>query len=96
MKVFRSYLQIVKPYKWLIGWTILIGVIKFSIPLTLPLFIKYVVDNVLLAPISAHDKYEKLLKAVGLAFLLFVVVRYPINIFDNILRSSQQAAFCLI
>lgn len=81
MKVFRAYLQIVKPYKWLIGWTILIGVVKFSIPLTLPLFIKYVVDNVLLAPISAHDKYEKLLKTVGLAFLLFVIVRYPIEYF---------------
>lgn len=81
MKVFRAYLQIVKPYKWLIGWTILIGIIKFSIPLTLPLFIKYVVDNVLLAPISAHDKYEKLFKSVGLAFLLFVVVRYPVEYF---------------
>ena len=81
MKVFRAYLQIVKPYKWLIGLTILIGVIKFSIPLTLPLFIKYVVDNVLLETMSAHDKYEKLLKTVGLAFLLFVIVRYPIEYF---------------
>ncbi|MFC5648338.1 ABC transporter ATP-binding protein [Paenibacillus solisilvae] len=81
MRVFRAYLQFVKPYKWLIGWTILIGIIKFTIPLTLPLFIKYVVDNVLLAPISAHDKYEKLFRAVGLAFLLFVVIRYPIEYF---------------
>ena len=81
MKVFRAYLQIVKPYKWLIGLTIVIGVIKFSIPLTLPLFIKYVVDNVLLKTMSAHDKYEKLLKTVGLAFLLFVIVRYPIEYF---------------
>ncbi|BBH24757.1 putative multidrug export ATP-binding/permease protein YgaD [Paenibacillus baekrokdamisoli] len=81
MKVFRAYLQIVKPYKWLIGWTIVIGIIKFSIPLTLPLFLKYVIDHILLAPLPAPDKYKKLFHAVGLAFILFVIIRYPIEYF---------------
>ncbi|WP_309568608.1 ABC transporter ATP-binding protein [Paenibacillus sp. sptzw28] len=81
MKLFRAYLQFVKPYKWIIAVTILIGVIKFSIPLTLPLFIKYVVDQVLLADLSNAEKMNKLLRAVGLAFVLFVIVRYPVEYF---------------
>ncbi|QYR24289.1 ABC transporter ATP-binding protein/permease [Paenibacillus sp. sptzw28] len=79
--MFRAYLQFVKPYKWIIAVTILIGVIKFSIPLTLPLFIKYVVDQVLLADLSNAEKMNKLLRAVGLAFVLFVIVRYPVEYF---------------
>ncbi len=72
-------MEIVKPYKWLIAITLAIGLIKFAIPLTLPLFIKYVVDDVLLSKLSSADKTEKLFKAVGLAFILFVIVRYPIE-----------------
>ncbi|WP_308635976.1 ABC transporter ATP-binding protein [Paenibacillus silvisoli] len=79
MNHFRAYLEIVKPYKWLIAITLAIGLIKFAIPLTLPLFIKYVVDDVLLSKLSSADKTEKLFKAVGLAFILFVIVRYPIE-----------------
>ncbi|SFS47181.1 ABC transporter ATP-binding protein [Paenibacillus sp. BC26] len=79
MNHFRAYLQIVKPYRWLIAITLAIGIIKFAIPLTLPLFLKYVVDDVLLADLSVDDKTSKLFKAVGLAFLLFVVVRYPVE-----------------
>lgn len=79
MNHYRAYLRIVAPYKWLILVTIIIGVIKFAIPLTLPLFIKYVVDNILLSSLSVDDKTHKLMKAIGLAFFLFVVVRYPIE-----------------
>ncbi|MBB3112907.1 subfamily B ATP-binding cassette protein MsbA [Paenibacillus phyllosphaerae] len=75
----RAYLQVVKPYKWLIGLTLLIGAVKFAIPLTLPLFLKYVIDDVLLADLPAAEKIEKLMKAIGLASLLFVVIRYPIE-----------------
>lgn len=59
----------------------MIGIIKFSIPLTLPLFLKYVIDHILLAPLPAPDKYKKLFHAVGLAFILFVIIRYPIEYF---------------
>ncbi|WP_219838705.1 ABC transporter ATP-binding protein [Paenibacillus sp. R14(2021)] len=81
MDPYRAYFRIVKPYRWLIVMTLIIGIIKFTIPLTLPLFIKYVVDDVLLSKLSAADKTTKLYKAVGLAFLLFVVVRYPVEYF---------------
>ncbi|MCQ6559149.1 ABC transporter ATP-binding protein [Paenibacillus mendelii] len=79
MKAFRAYLKVVKPYRWMIALTLLIGAVKFTIPLTLPLFLKYIVDGVLLAPITAEVKIEKLLKALGWGFLLFVVVRYPVE-----------------
>jgi len=79
MKAFRTYLQVVKPYRWKIALTLLIGAVKFAIPLTLPLFLKYVVDGILLADLSTDAKIDKLMYALGFAFLLFVVVRYPIE-----------------
>jgi len=79
MKAFRTYLQVVKPYRWQIALTLLIGAIKFAIPLTLPLFLKYVVDDILLADLAMDAKINKLMYALGFAFLLFVVIRYPIE-----------------
>ncbi|REE67282.1 ATP-binding cassette, subfamily B, MsbA [Paenibacillus taihuensis] len=79
MNHYRAYLRIVAPYKWLILVTIVIGIVKFAIPLTLPLFIKHVVDDILLSNLSVDDKTSKLMKAIGLAFFLFVVVRYPVE-----------------
>jgi len=79
MKAFRTYLQVVKPYRWRIALTLLIGAVKFAIPLTLPLFLKYVVDDILLAELSTDTKIDKLMYALGFAFLIFVVLRYPIE-----------------
>ena len=42
----KRYLQFVKPYKWTIIGTIIIGLIKFAIPLLIPLLTKYVVDDI--------------------------------------------------
>lgn len=36
----RRYLKWVKPYKWPIIGTIIIGIIKFAIPLLMPLIFK--------------------------------------------------------
>ncbi|MFD0717421.1 ABC transporter ATP-binding protein [Paenibacillus sp. GCM10027626] len=79
MKAFRVYLKIVKPYRWHIVLTLLIGAVKFAIPLTLPLFLKYVVDDVLLASLSTEQKIDKLIYALIFAFILFVIIRYPIE-----------------
>ncbi|MBW7458563.1 multidrug ABC transporter ATP-binding protein, partial [Paenibacillus sepulcri] len=81
MKLFRSYLQFVKPYRWLVAFTLIIGIMKFAIPLTMPLFIKYVVDEILTATLPASEKLDKLARVIGLAFVLFVIVRYPIEYF---------------
>lgn len=45
--VVKRYLAFVKPYRLQIIGTIIIGVIKFSIPLLLPLLIRHVVDNII-------------------------------------------------
>ena len=42
----KRYIQFVKPYKWTIIGTIIIGIIKFAIPLLIPLLTKYVVDDI--------------------------------------------------
>lgn len=79
-RAFRAYLTFVKPYRWLIMLTLVVGIIKFAIPLTLPLFLKYVVDDVLLSvSLTESEKITLVMKTVGWAFLLFIVVRYPIE-----------------
>ena len=60
----RRYLLWVKPYKWAIIGTIFIGVIKFAIPLLIPLIIKYVVDNIVGGTMTVEEKKEQLLAAL--------------------------------
>ncbi|MFC4102279.1 ABC transporter ATP-binding protein [Paenibacillus xanthanilyticus] len=78
---FFVYLQVVKPYKWLIGLTLLIGALKFAIPLAFPLFLKYVIDDILLSGAAPEAKVARLMKAIAIAFFVFVVLRYPIEYF---------------
>ncbi|MBC8080376.1 MAG: multidrug ABC transporter ATP-binding protein, partial [Gorillibacterium sp.] len=78
---FRSYLFFVKPYWKLVMITVLIGMVKFSIPLTLPLIMKYVVDNLLTGSQPVLEKTQMLLRILAGAFVLFVVVRAPVEYF---------------
>ena len=77
----RRYLQFVKPYRGKILLTVIVGIFKFGIPLLLPLLLKYAVDDVILASISPQEKAKKLIGMTVGAFLLFTVVRYPIEYF---------------
>ena len=52
----ERYMEFVKPYKKQIFVTVLIGIIKFSIPLALPLLLKYVVDDIIQGGGTASDK----------------------------------------
>ncbi|WP_239616711.1 ABC transporter ATP-binding protein [Cohnella mopanensis] len=79
MKEFRMYLRFVKPYRALVAVTLLIGMLKFAIPLAVPLFLQYAVDNILLADLSQEVKLERLAQLIGVSFVLFVVIRYPIE-----------------
>ncbi|WP_373231148.1 ABC transporter ATP-binding protein [Cohnella sp.] len=81
MKEFRLYFRFVKPYRWLVAITLLIGMIKFAIPLAIPLILQYAVDDILLAEITKEDKISRLMNLVGISFLLFVVFRYPVEYF---------------
>jgi len=75
----KQYLKYVKPYKWKIFWTILIGIVKFGIPLLMPLILKYVIDNIIGADAPASDKISELLWVMGIAFVVFLVLRPPIE-----------------
>lgn len=81
MKEFRMYFRFVKPYRWLVTITLLIGMIKFAIPLAVPLFLQYAVDDILLATLPKEDKISRLVTLIGISFLLFVVLRYPVEYF---------------
>lgn len=80
MKSIRRYLQFVKPYRLQILATIIIGLIKFSIPLIIPMLMKYVVDNIIgNHTLSQHDKDTKLFYVMASMVILFVVFRPPVE-----------------
>jgi ABC-type multidrug transport system fused ATPase/permease subunit len=79
MSSFKAYYRFVKPYKKLILLTVLIGMVKFGIPLTMPILMKYVVDDILLSSMPAAVKLEKMLYVMLAALALFVVIRAPIE-----------------
>lgn len=73
-------MQFVKPYRWKIVWTILIGVVKFAIPLLLPLIIKYIIDDIIGAEnMSDSAKTSELLWIMGGAFVIFLILRPPVE-----------------
>ncbi|GGE26796.1 putative multidrug export ATP-binding/permease protein YgaD [Marinithermofilum abyssi] len=75
----RRYLRFVRPYRKAIGLTMGVGVLKFGIPLLLPLILKYVVDDLLMTGMTAGQKVEKLWWVLGGAFFVFAVLRLPIE-----------------
>lgn len=80
MKQWKSYFTFVRPYMKLIILTLFIGMIKFSIPLTLPMIMKYVVDDLLLNPqMTVEDRVSQLMLILGGALVLFVVIRGPVE-----------------
>ncbi|MCA0989381.1 ABC transporter ATP-binding protein [Guptibacillus algicola] len=75
-------MRFVRPYRKQIGITIGIGILKFGIPLLLPLILKYVIDDIINADgMTSGEKYEQLLWLMGGAFFLFVIVRPPVEYF---------------
>ncbi|MBF1992317.1 ABC transporter ATP-binding protein [Staphylococcus schleiferi] len=76
----KRYLEFVKPYKWLIFGTIIVGILKFGIPLLIPLLIKFVIDDVINnAALTVDDKLMRLFVAMLIAAFIFVIVRPPIE-----------------
>lgn len=81
MSNLKAYFQFVKPYWFLIVVTVMIGIVKFGIPLMLPLVMKYVVDDLLLSSLAPEQKLVKLIYVVGATFAVFVILRYPVEYF---------------
>lgn len=79
MGAVRRYMAFVKPYRLQIVGTIIIGVIKFSIPLLMPLLIRHVVDNIIGGTGTDAEKTKELLTIMGIMFVLFVVIRPPVE-----------------
>lgn len=73
-------MRFVKPYRLQIIGTILIGIIKFAIPLLIPLLIKYVLDDIVANnTLSVDDKKGQLVMIMGIMVVIFIVVRPPVE-----------------
>ncbi|HBC4568801.1 TPA: SAV1866 family putative multidrug efflux ABC transporter [Staphylococcus aureus] len=76
----KRYLQFVKPYKYRFFATIIVGIIKFGIPMLIPLLIKYAIDGVINNhALTTDEKVHHLTIAIGIALFIFVIVRPPIE-----------------
>lgn len=72
-------MKFVKPYRFQIFITIIIGIIKFSIPMLTPLLLKYVLDDVIAADLAQDEKLSKLFLAMGIMLFIFLVLRPPVE-----------------
>ena len=74
-------MQFVKPYKWMIALTILIGIIKFAIPLFMPLLMKIIIDDIIspASGLAAPEATKQLFLWVGGTMLLFFIIRPPVE-----------------
>lgn len=79
MKPIKQYMQFVKPYKWYIFLTIVIGILKFAIPLFIPLLLGYVIDNIIHADLTQAEKLKQLFLLMTVAFAIFLIIRPPIE-----------------
>ncbi|MFD1409362.1 ABC transporter ATP-binding protein [Kroppenstedtia eburnea] len=75
----RRYLHFVRPYRKQIAATMVVGVLKFGIPLLLPLILKYVVDDILMTNAPVEEKLNHLFWILGGALFVFTVLRWPIE-----------------
>lgn len=96
MSSMKRYMQFVKPYNFQIFLTIVIGVIKFAIPLFIPLLIKIVIDDIIGAEALTNDeKITQLFYWLGGTALVFLIVRPPIEYYRQYLAQlvSNQILF---
>ncbi len=96
-------MRFVKPYRWLLVWTIVIGIVKFAIPLFLPWLVQIILDDILLGEgLSAEEKTRQLFTWIGIALVLFFIIRPPIeyyrqyfaqNLSNNILFDIRKELY---
>ncbi|MGG0643432.1 ABC transporter ATP-binding protein [Sporosarcina gallistercoris] len=76
----KRYMKFVKPYTWQIILTVVIGIIKFAIPLFIPFLIKIVIDDVIGSQtMSADEKTTQLFYWLGGTALVFFIIRPPVE-----------------
>src|SRR5690625_3822754 len=79
MNSVKQYLKFVRPYIWHIIGTILIGILKFGIPLLIPLILRYVIDNIIGGDMSDFQKLSDLFWLMGISFGIFLLLIPPIE-----------------
>lgn len=92
----RRYMKFVKPYYGIIALTIVIGVLKFGIPLLIPLLVAYAIDSIILAEGLAYDERISMLLEILIVFaVVFVVLRPPVEFFRQYLaqRTSNKILY---
>ncbi|WP_397540001.1 ABC transporter ATP-binding protein [Rummeliibacillus pycnus] len=76
----KRYLRFVKPYRFDIFLTFILGVIKFAIPLFTPVLIKIVIDDIIGADHLSNDqKTKELFYWLGGTVVLFFIIRPPVE-----------------
>lgn len=91
MDTIKQYLRFVKPYFWQIVATVLIGILKFAIPLLIPLILKYVIDTIIEGDMSQSDQLSHLFWLMGTAFAIFIVLRPPVEFFRQYLAQMTAS-----
>ncbi|ADU29256.1 ABC transporter ATP-binding protein [Evansella cellulosilytica] len=82
MDSIKRYLVFVKPYWKQIIVTVAIGILKFGIPLLIPLILKYVIDDIIGAEaLTSNEKMTSLYWLMGIVLFVFIVVRPPVEYF---------------
>ncbi|WNF39106.1 ABC transporter ATP-binding protein [Bacillaceae bacterium IKA-2] len=80
MNSIKRYLLFVKPYTKEIIGTIIIGMLKFGIPLAMPLIIMHVIDNIIDADhLTSVEKTTELAWIMGIVFVILIIFRPPIE-----------------
>lgn len=73
-------MRFVKPYYWEIILTLIIGVIKFAIPLFIPFLTKIVIDDILLnTELTDAERIKQLTYWLGGALVIFFIIRPPVE-----------------
>ncbi|MFS0577026.1 ABC transporter ATP-binding protein [Sporosarcina sp. 179-K 3D1 HS] len=76
----RRYLKFVKPYNWQIILTIIIGIVKFAIPLFIPLLMKIVIDDIIGSDtLTKEQMTRQLFYWLGGTMLVFFILRPPVE-----------------
>ncbi|RTQ88232.1 ABC transporter ATP-binding protein [Lysinibacillus telephonicus] len=75
----KRYMRFVKPYRWEIILTIIIGILKFAIPLFIPILIKIVIDHIIDTDMTNSEKIQQLFFWLGGTVILFFIIRPPIE-----------------
>jgi subfamily B ATP-binding cassette protein MsbA len=95
---FVRFLWYVKPYLWMVAAASVGGIVKFSVPLLVPVITRHLLDNVYLNPaLSPDQKLQELLLLVGGLMAVFVVIWVPFTYMRHYYagKASQMAIFDL-